>query len=166
WLENFLKGVQAYNGYLQPNPVVHLPGVSGWVLLVISGLISLWLFGRNLSSAPGSVSFAGCLVWSLGVWWLFVPVLGMMHLVALPLALMLLLAGLNSLASRLYRYGVVIACVLYGLGLLGFLYGLSPAGFYDLHILLAELAYKLAAPISLLLLAMPLCLGERDLLLD
>jgi hypothetical protein len=161
WVTSFLRGVRAYTDYLQPYPVLYLPHVSGWFLAGVIGLLCLWFFMKNLGSAPNRVNFAGCVLLSLGVWWLYVPVLGMLHLVALPIALQLLFASLEKIEARLYRFGITTMSILYGLGLLGFLYGLTSAGFYGLHIQLSELAYKLVAPIFLVFLSIPLCFYSK-----
>lgn len=162
WVGSFLRGVRAYAGYLQPERALSLPGYSGWILLGAMGFLCLWTFARNLARGSKSVAFAGCVLLSLGIWWLYVSVLGMMHLVAFPIALMLLFASLEQIKSRYYSYGIALMFVLYGLGLIGFLYGLSSTGLYGLHIWLAELAYKLAAPILLAVLALRLCFSGRE----
>jgi hypothetical protein len=162
WVSSFLRGVRAYTGHLRPEPVLGLPGYSGWIFFGAVGLFCLWTFARSLASGSKSVAFAGCVLLSLGTWWLYVPVLGMLHLVALPTALMLLFASLEQIESRYYSHSIALMFVLYGLGLIGFLYGLSSTGLYGLHIWLAELTYKLAAPILLVVLAIPLCFSGRD----
>jgi hypothetical protein len=85
--------------------------------------------------------------------------MGMMNVVVLPLGLILLLAGLRKIHPGLYRYGLVAWLALYAFGVLGFLYGLSAPELYGLHIQLSEAAYKLAAPLLLVLLALPLCIA-------
>ncbi len=97
WVGSFIRGVKAYDAYLHPNSALDLTKQPGLTLFFGMALLSTWFFMRNLASKPNSISFAGCIVLSLGVWWLAVPVLGMMHLAALPIAVLLLFAGLGRI---------------------------------------------------------------------
>jgi TctA family transporter len=101
-------------------------------------------------------------VLSLAAWFLVVPVIGMMHVVILPVAVVLLLASLRIAHPRLYRYGLYGTIVIYLLGIVGFICGLLSPETYGRHIEWAEAAYKVAAPILLGLFSLPLCLdGKR-----
>jgi hypothetical protein len=68
-------------------------------------------------------------------------------MVVLPIAVVLLLSGLKADYPRLYRtalYGVVL---LYILGIVGFVWGLSRPELYGKHITWSENAYRVAAPL-------------------
>jgi hypothetical protein len=97
----------------------------------------------------------------LSIGWLVVPVVGMMSLVALPLALIWLFANLEKTQPVLYRFALLTYPALYTLGLAGFLYGLSKPELYGLHIDLSGMAYKVAAPILTALLALPSSLSGK-----
>lgn len=162
WVNTFISSLQSYSTDLRPQPVFHLPGIYGWALVVIAASFVLWIIVRNRACPASGDPFAGCVILSLGVWWLFVPVFGMMHLVALPIAALLLFAGLRKNNPVLYRYGIPGILVLYGLGLLGFLYGLSSPILYGTHIQLAELGYKVVLPVIMTVMAAPLYLTGKD----
>ncbi len=162
WVPHFLAGVQAYAAYLHPLSTFDQIWPTHGVLAGALGLGALALFVYNRRSAPATPQFLGCLALSLGVWWGAVPVLGMLHLVALPLALIFLFSGLRQTYPRLYRYGIPIFLILYGLGLAGFIGGLANPAWYGWHIRLAELAYKTAAVLTLIALAIPLCLKRQS----
>jgi hypothetical protein len=164
WVMSFLRGVGAYAGYLHPRAVLDGFGLPVWLWVSLMVGIGTWMFLKAIHAAPQSAQFAGCLVASLAIWWLSVPALGMMDLAALPLPVMLLLSSWKKIDTRIYRLGVYSALGLYFLGIAGFIYGLSNAGLYGVHILLSELAYKAAFPILLILLAVPMILsgwGEK-----
>jgi hypothetical protein len=95
------------------------------------------------------------------VWWIVGGVMGMMNLVALPVALIWLFAHLEKTYAILYRFALVAYSVLYVLGLAGFIYGLSRPELYGFHIQLSEFAYKIVAPIMTMLLAIPLILAGK-----
>ena len=162
WLASFWQGLEAYSAHHHTVSVLSnlLDASHIFEALLILATFCVWIYQRR--STPDSPAFAGCLVLSLATWWLVVPVLGMMHLVALPLALVLLFAHLKTYSPRFYGVGRVVFLIVYLLGLAGFLYGFSVPELYGLHIQLAKLAYKLIAPILLILLAMPLVL-KKDL---
>jgi hypothetical protein len=165
WISSFIEGIRAYSDYLNPNSVLSLQGITGWVILVITAIFLLCLLLRNLASTPMSVSFAGCIILCLAIWWLFVPVLGMMHMVALPITMLLLFAGQEGKKFRQYKYGIWVFLILFVLGMVGFLYGLSAPELYGLHIQLSQIAYKLVAPILLVILAIPLGFSRKEELL-
>ena len=111
--------------------------------------------GRAIALRMRHYSGGGLLL-SLAIWWLVTPVLGMMHLAALPAAVILLFQSLKSTRPALYRWGVYLFAALYILGLAGFLYGLSSPELYGLHIWLAEVAYKVGMTVFMLILTLPL----------
>ena len=162
WVESFLKGVRAYSAFHKLIPVLDQFGLPAGVLPAILLGATALVFLRNRGAGPRSPAFDGCLVLSLAVWWLVVPILGMMHMVSLPLALVLLFANLEKTQPRLSRWGVIGFLILYALGLVGFVYGLSSPGLYGLHIRLAEAAYKIGMPILTIALSIPLCFSEEQ----
>jgi hypothetical protein len=158
WMQKFLQGVRAYNAFHTPQGVLSIDGWLGMAIRTSIILIPLALFLGYRDASPDSLPFTTGIVISLGAWWIVVPVLGMMHLVALPLALVLLLASLKKEMPELYRVAAVVFLGLYFLGLVGFIYGLSRPELYGLHIRLSEFFYKTLAPLVLALLAVPLAL--------
>jgi len=87
---------------------------------------------------------------SLAAWWLVVPIIGMMHLVLMPLAVAFLLAAIQQVLPRWHRPAWLAFLLLYILGYAGFIYGLITPGLYGQHIALAEIAYKVFAPLLVL----------------
>jgi hypothetical protein len=162
WITSFVRGVITYSSSLNPKPVLANPWLPAWLLSALVVGFSGWLFLKNIQSAPSSIQFSGCLALSLGVWWVFVPVIGMMHLAGLPIIAIILFSALEKGESKLYLPGALGVITLYALGLLGFIYGLSTPGLYGLHIGLAELAIKIAIPVLMIILATPLCLSTRE----
>lgn len=162
WVISFLEGVRAYSAFHTPISVIAQGVQSGGILegLVILASVAFFIYHRH--SSPDDLTFAGCIALSLAAWWLVMPVLGMMYLVALPLALVLLLSALERTSKTLYRTGVVGTVLLYILGFIGFLYGLSSPQLYGVHIQLAELAYKISMPILVVILTIPLLLGTQE----
>lgn len=121
-------------------------------------LVTVAIFARRGRASPDGPAFAGCLVLSLATWSLVVPVIGMLHAVLFPLAILLLLPGLQQRRPALYlpaMYGLVL---IYLAGIAGFAWGLSSPERYGLHIYLLQAAYKVAAPILIGLLSVVLCL--------
>jgi hypothetical protein len=159
WVLDFWKSI---GEYVRTRSVVDTVWNPHQFVAVALCLAAVVLFLRNRRASASSSGFAGCIVLSLAVWFLVVPVVGMMHVVILPVAVVLLLASLRMAYPRLYRYGLYAALVIYMLGIVGFLYGLSSPEIYGRHIEWAEAAYKVAAPILLGLFSLPLCLdGKR-----
>lgn len=161
WINSFVRGVRAYNEFHHPAGTLAWVGRADSILYVLLILLLLFFAIWNRKSEPGSIPFAGGLVLSLSIGWIVVPVLGMMNLVALPLALVWLLAGLEKLRPALYRFALRGYLLLYGLGLGGFVYGLARPELYGLHIQLSELVYKIVTPILTVLLSIPLCLSDQ-----
>lgn len=161
WVGSFIRGVSAYNAFHHPTGTLGWMGAGGSILNIGLTLAFLFLVIWNRKCEPGSVCFSSGLVLSLGMGWIVVPVLGMMNLVALPLALIWLFANLEKTRPELYRFGLRAYLLLYALGLAGFVYGLTKPELYGLHTQLSELAYKVAAPILTVVLTIPLCLNGK-----
>jgi hypothetical protein len=161
WVGSFIYGVRGYNEFHHPTGTLGWMGAGGSLTYTALILGLLFLTFWNRKSEPGSVPFTSGLVLSLCVGWIVMPVLGMMTLVALPLALIWLFANLEKSRPALYRFALRAYLLLYGLGLAGFVYGLTKPELYGLHTQLSELAYKIAAPILTALLAIPLCFNGK-----
>jgi hypothetical protein len=124
-------------------------------------LVALVFFVRNGRASASSSAFKGCIILGFAIWSLVMPVLGMLHIVMLPVAVVLLLSSLQTDYPWLYRPGLYGLVVLYGLGIAGFAWGLSSPDRYGSHITWAKYAYKVAAPIYFGLLSLPLCLIRK-----
>ena len=120
-------------------------GLAAALLLVCVGV---FISCHRLS--PGAPPFWACLALSLAAWWLVVPIIGMMHLVLMPLAVAFLLAAIQQVLPRWHRPALLAFLLLYILGYAGFIYGLITPGLYGQHIALAEIAYKVFAPLLVL----------------
>jgi hypothetical protein len=159
WVPDFWRSI---GEYISTRSVVDAVWNPHQFVAVTLCLVVLVLFLRNRLASASSSGFAGCIVLSLAAWFLVVPVIGMMHVVILPVAVVLLLASLRIAHPRLYRYGLYGTIVIYLLGIVGFICGLLSPETYGRHIEWAEAAYKVAAPILLGLFSLPLCLdGKR-----
>ena len=163
WVSSFLHGVRAYSAYLQPKGVLDLYWAEGATALKIALIcLSFWLFYRSRHGSPDSLPFLACLTLSLGAWWVIVPMLGMMQLVALPLAVVWLLASLSKPFPLLYRSSLIAFALIYVLGYLGFLYGFIQPDLYGTHVILSEIAYKIIAPALLTLISAAAILAFPD----
>lgn len=127
-------------------------------------LAALTLFLHNRRATAQSPAFIGCLSFSLALWSLLVPVIGMLHIVALPIAAVMILSDLEQSHPPLYTCALYSILLVYILGIVGFLWGLSSPDLYGKHIVWSELAYKITAPIIISLFALPLCLRSCNLL--
>lgn len=161
WVINFINGLEAYSTVVHLKPVLEIPFYQPWILIIAVLVLSAWIFMRNIYSSQHSLAFANCLVFSMGVWWCIVPIYGMMHMVALPIAIVLLLSSVEYVNMRIYKIEVMIIILLYFLGLMGFIGGLL-FGSYGMHIELSELVYKVGFPILLVVFSVPLCLSKRN----
>jgi hypothetical protein len=124
-------------------------------------LAALVILIQNRHAPVSSTAFSACITLSFGIWSLVVPVLGMVHMVLLPIVVVLLLSSLRTDFPTLYRpalYGVV---VLYILGIVGFVWGLSSPELYGKHITWSQYAYKVATPIVIGLFSLPLALDAK-----
>jgi hypothetical protein len=85
----------------------------------------------------------------------------MMHTVLVPVAVVLVLASLQTEHPKLYRPALYAIALLYLLGIAAFVWGLSSPELYGKHIAWSELAYKVAVPICIGLFSLPLCLETQ-----
>lgn len=149
WVLDFWRALRAYDAI----PIFDMISVLDWfwnpyqipaLLLGLGWLAVVWDWR---SAEVGSAQFRLMLVFSMGISWLITPIIGMLHMIAAPAAIALLLAGLSELDKRSYRLALWLLGGVYLLGWVGFVYGLAIGG--RLHIDLAEMAYKLGLPLAL-----------------
>lgn len=124
-------------------------------------LTALAFFIRSRDMTADSLAFVGCLSFSMAVWALIVPIVGMMHAVILPPVLVMLLAGYKRSLSRWYRPVLYTLAVIYVGGWIGFIWGLTDQSLYGQHIQWSETAYKIVLPTFIALLAGPFCWQSR-----
>ena len=150
WVGDFSLALRQYQNLpYQIDSVVDQiwnPAQGAAILLV---LVSIVVFALCRGASAEQPAFWACLALSLGAWWLVVPIIGMMHLVLMPLAVAFLLAALRQVKPRWYPPAWIAALLIYLLGLAGFIYGLVTPGLYGQHIALAGTAYKALAPFLL-----------------
>jgi len=161
WISSFIEGLKSYSEFFNPKSVFDSLIPHSWILYIFAAVITVLLFLYNRKSLSTSISFNGSIVFSLGISWLTVPVLGMMNLVAFPIALILLFSSFSDYNKKLYRLSIASFSLIYILGLIGFIYGLSNPNLYGQHIQLSELAYKIIASGLLILFSIPLTLSSK-----
>lgn len=151
WFPEFLKAFRAYQQL--PYKIVSVLD-NLWnpkqMLSVLLLLASLTVFIYFRKAPPESTVFGLCVALSLCTWWLVVPVIGMLHLVLLPVAVVFSLSGLQKLSVNAYRVTYFGILFLYLFSWVGFVYGLSRPDLYGVHIQAAEFAIKILAPIFLM----------------
>ena len=161
WISFFIEGLKIYSKFFNPKSVFDSLIPHSGILYIFVTVITVLLFLYNRKSSSTSISFNGSIVYSLGISWLTVPVLGMMNLVAFPIALILLFSSFGDYNKKLYRLSIASFSLIYFFGLLGFIYGLSNPNLYGQHIHLSELAYKIIASGLLILFSIPLTLSSK-----
>ena len=119
-------------------------------------VISLMIFVYNRQFEADSAEFTGGLVLSMSTWALVVPVVGMFHVMVLPIGIILLASYYQQYSARIYKYFMYLISIIYIAGWIGFLFGLKFKTFGD-HIFWSELFYKAILPIVLTVFALPLC---------
>jgi hypothetical protein len=156
WLGEFIHAIDTYRHlpYFEVKSVLdHL--WNPYQLLAGTNLLSaIYLFSKNRHAPSDHPAFAGCLGLSIAVWFLVVPVIGTIHLVALPVAALLVLWSLREMHHPFYWFASISCLILYLMGWAGFLIGLMTPGIGNLHIALLELIYKGIAPVTIAMLAL------------
>ncbi len=127
------------------------------LLLGLAWLVVIWRWRNEEANSP---RFWLLLTFSFGISWLITPIIGMLHIIAAPAAIALLLAGLRELDQPSYRLALWLLIGIYLLGWMGFIYGLVEGG--TLHIDLAERAYKLGLPLALVVLSLSHLLAKTE----
>jgi hypothetical protein len=158
WIPDFLATLGGYGTAWSVLDRIWNPGQAVAIALCTAVLIVSGLNGRASAASP---TFTACLALVVAAWFLAVPVVGMLHVVLLAVVAVLLLSSIRATWPMLYRYALWAMILLYVLGFVGFLWGLSSPELYGRHIAWAELAYRTAAPILVGLLAIMLCLRVR-----
>ena len=151
WVNEFIKALREYHQL--PYRVISVLDSLWNPKQLLSGLLliaSLVIFLCFRKVQPDSAVFGLCIAFSMSVWWLVVPVIGMMHLVLLPVVVILTLSSLWKLSLNAYRITQFGILSLYLFSWVGFIYGLSRPDLYGVHIQAAELAIKVLCPIFLL----------------
>jgi hypothetical protein len=124
---------------------------------VLAALVLFWL---NRHQSLESPAFAGTLSIGLALSALIVPLVGMMHTVVMPIAVLLILFYYYKFSPKLFRYAAISFIVIFILGWLVFVIGLSQADLYGQHIVWSEGVYKALLPLLVLIWAIPLSLGK------
>jgi hypothetical protein len=155
WVVDFLATLGGYGSVASVVDAFYNPNQLVAGALCLGALTLFVLNGRTPAESP---AFFGCVSLSLAVWFLVAPIVGMMHVVVLPVAVVLLFSGLRGAYPKLYHYGLYGMVLIYALGIVGFAWGLSSPELYGKHIAWSELAYKVLAPLFIGLLSLPLCL--------
>ncbi|HRQ39405.1 MAG TPA: glycosyltransferase family 87 protein [Chloroflexota bacterium] len=150
-LDDYLPATSAIDMLWNPYQIVSL--------LLITGTIVLFFWKRQV--AADSPTFTGVLVLSLAVWMLVVPIVGMFHVLILPLGIILLMAYYRQASPRHYRRGIITWVFIYLLGWVGFLIGLSQPELYGSHILWSEFTYKVLLPLAAGAMSLPLVFGKN-----
>lgn len=158
WVLDFMASLNDYEPVQSVIDQIWNPNqlLSGLSLLVMAVIII-----KNRHMPADSLTFAGCLIASITVWILVFPLIGMMHIVLIPPAVILLVAGLQQSRHRWYRPTLYLLVLVYSVGWIGFIWGLSDQVLYGLHIDIAEWAYKAALPVIILFISLPFCLQEK-----
>ena len=86
------------------------------ILLMVGSLL---IFVRNRNAAIDSPEFAGGFVLSMTIWALVVPIVGMFHVLVLPIGI-ILLASYYQHSPRLYKYFTGSLIFIYAAGWIGF----------------------------------------------
>jgi hypothetical protein len=158
WVLDFLASLEGYKAIRSTVDRIWNPYQISAAVLILGALVA---FVYNRQADSRSLGFEGCLILSLAVWFLVVPIEGMFHAVALPVVMIMLLARLKKSHPGLYRYALAAFLLLYLFGWFGFALGLSVPAWYGKHITWSELAYRTLAPLSVALLALPLSFARR-----
>jgi len=157
WVWAFLDSL---GGYLPSRSVIDwfwnpYQGVTAVIVLA-----SLVLLAKNRHEPLESPAFAGSLSISLAVSALVVPLVGMMHTVVLPIAILLILFHYSRSAAKPFQYAAISFVIIYLLGWFVFLFGLSRADLYEQHIQWSEGVYKAVLPLLVITWSLPLALGK------
>jgi hypothetical protein len=130
------------------------------VFAIILVIITLLVVYNQKESSPYDGAFRASITMGFSVWWLIVPVIGMLQLVLMPIAVIYLLSTLIQTNMKIYRYALGIFALIYISGYLGFIYGVINPNFYGSHIDFVEVVYKLIAPIFLIAFSLPLAIRK------
>ncbi len=158
WAGDFLDSLE---GYVPVTSVFDRFWNPYQILTILVLAAAAILFVRHRRAGCGSAAFKALLVLSLAIWFLIVPVVGMLHVVTLPLMVVLI----ASAAGKRQRPAILATFLLiYLLGWAGFIAGNAIPGWYGRHVEFSELAYRSTAPILMTVLSIYLLLrpGARS----
>lgn len=158
WVFDFINSL---GGYIPVQSVVDQ--IWNPFQLVTIGLLLavMLLYIKNRNVPASSPTFAALLIFTVAVWTLIVPIVGMMHNVILLPMLILLFANLRTNGPTWYKPALVSFIIIYVAGWIGFVWGLSDPALYGKHIEWSELAYKTIMPGLMLLFSLKLFLPEQ-----
>ena len=123
---------------------------------------TLFILFRQRYADHRSTAFLGCLLLSLAVWSLVVPIWGMFHILVFPPFVIPLLFFYRHIYGRYYRPIVYVFLLLYAGGLFAFLLGLSRPEWYGLHITWSEAVYNGLLPIFVICLIWPMLFRSTE----
>lgn len=150
----------ALGGYLPTKSVIDTLWNPYQIMSLLLALATLFLFLKNRNADQFSAAFAGCLALSTAVSALIIPIVGMFHVLVMPLSVILLLPFYQKFMPAWYRRNLILLSVIYFFGLVGFLIGLTEIVPYGLHIIWSEFVYKALLPFAVGLMALPFCIKE------
>jgi hypothetical protein len=152
-LDNYIPVSSVVDGVWNPYNLVSI--------VLVVGTLSVLCWKRHADQH--SPAFLGCLLLSLAVWSLVVPILGMFHILVFPPFLVLLLAFYQHNYNRYYRPLVFAFLLIYIAGLSVFLLGLSRPEWYGLHITWSQAVYNGLLPLFVGLLAWPMLQAQIEM---
>jgi hypothetical protein len=154
WVFAFLDSLGNYTTILSAVDMIWNPGQIMSILLV---LIGLGIFFWKRDAAPKSTTFMGCLILSMAVWALIVPIYGWIHSVLLMIAVVWIIPLWQKHLPSYGNYPILTFIFLYVLGWAGFFLGTLTGG--D-QIDWVETAYKVLFPLSIFIFSVPLYLQK------
>jgi hypothetical protein len=158
WVFDFFRSLGGYESVSSALDQVWNPAQILSIVLV-GGSMGVFLWKRHANFR--SPAFAGCLILSLAVWALVVPVTGSFHLLPVSIAILFLLSHYFRWEPSHYSKLIWTLLSVYCIGWVGFVWGLSKPEWYGLHIRLSEATNNFALPLIIIFFAIPL-LRWRD----
>ncbi|MBN1429649.1 MAG: DUF2029 domain-containing protein [Anaerolineae bacterium] len=149
WVIQFLTHIQGYSsiGYKLSSVLDQI--WNPYQIVTITLLVgSLVLFWKNRHSQPTDAGFIGCVGLGVMVSSLTIPIIGMLHSVLWPAAVILIMGTLAKYHLLWARYVLNGILFLYFVGYVLYVYGLLTV--YGMHIAYGELIYKTVAPLLMM----------------
>ncbi len=156
WVFAFLASLGNYTTIRSAMDTLWNPGQIMSILLV---LFSLGIFFWKRDAAPKSSAFAGCLMLSMAVWALIVPIFGWVHSVFLMTAVVWLIPLWRKHFAAYRNYPILVFIFLYILGWVGFFLGNLTGGN---QLDWVETGYKVLMPLSIFIFSLPLCFQSES----
>jgi hypothetical protein len=163
WMLDFLQSLGVYSEsaesalssvvdwFWNPNQIMALIVALGWLLLV-------WRW-RRVEAV--SAHFKLLMAFSFAVNWLIVPFLGYLHTIAAPVAVLLLMSGLQELKPQIYPQALRWLIGIYIFGWLGFVYGTFAEGRYYTDLTVA-IAFSMGIPLTIAVFSLVQLLVRRE----